>query len=1173
MALTTGEILQGRYRIVSLLGQGGMGAVYRAWDTRLNLPVALKETTPQPGLDPHTLAQLRQQFQQEAQILARLNHPHLVRVGDFFEERGNAYLVMDFIEGEGLAELIEHEEALPEDRVLVWAEQLLDALGYCHAQGVIHRDVKPQNVIIRPDGRAVLVDFGLVKLWDPHDPRTRTAMRGVGTPEYAPPEQYDAEVGHTDARSDIYSLGATLYHALTGQAPPTATMRMADPEQFMPLRDVVPGVSERVETAVMKALELARSQRWQGVAEMAQALGLSVPVWAGEKVVEQAVPLATGRGGTRKMEAEALEEDLQEVQTTAQPVVAEITAVAAPEERVPPTSGVRWWVWALAGLAVLVVGFLLFGGGLIGAWLSFSQLEPTVASVATKTPRPTLTPSPTATATMVPTSMPPLGVRILWSDDFSGRALTGWEQYENIEVENGLACLTAYGEREPSLSRVSYGLVDASGASFSFKANSEAVFEVFVDSGEWERPTYRRWGLFVDMEGAFSDTWQGEINERQWLLNLDPDTWYQARLEIRGDGEFVLQVWKRGDPSMVMEHREMKGDDWRGLEWHSVVQVFDGVVELDDYYEFSLAIGERAAPEGTAEHYNAVAGFSFFYPENWKFSSYRYGSSGYLETPGGFISMEAFRGPVSQAFDTVPTTSEEVVRTAADQWLDGAQNVEMGELQPVGLGGLTGSGLTFSLTPEWAGGEQFTVSLAGVLIDDDTALLVAAVTDEETPTNMESSLNTLLDSLMLLEPQQPRTIEAGPMEYGESRSGEVGPGDTCVYRFHGEEGDLVTTRVGAGDDRFDSYLELADGDGVVLVSNDAGGETLDASIQRYRLPSGGTYHIHVSGSDGMGGAFVVSLALEEGQPADELQTLAPITHDKAASVENLRTLHSTGFVETVAFSPLGGLLAWCGEGGIWIWNLDIDGLEERLTGHSAQVHSVAFDPDGQVLISSGAEPDRTIRIWDVASGQQLRVLDGHQGGVTVAVSPRGDLIASASGYELWFWNSETGERIKSLVTPDWLYCPAFSPDGNLLAVGDEAGTVQIRSTRDGRLLRTLRGHTGHVGATAFSPDGDILASGSWDGIVRVWSSGDGALIQTLEWHTDEVRCVAFSPDGTVLASGSEDGTIIFWGISDGELLAILDDHTSWVQSLAFSPDGTLLASGSNDGTVRLWGVR
>jgi serine/threonine protein kinase len=286
MPLNAGQVLQNHYRIVSLLAQGGMGAVYRVWNTRLNIPMALKEMLPQPGLASHSLTQLRHQFQQEAMVLARLKHPHLVDVTDFFEEGGNAYLVMNFIEGKSLAHRIEREGALPEHQVLTWTSQLLNALAYCHYQGVIHRDVKPQNIIIRPDGQTVLVDFGLVKLWDPRDPRTRTAIRAMGTPEYAPPEQYDAAAGHTDARSDIYSLGATLYHALTGQAPPTATMRIVDPAVLTPVRALSPKVSSHVAAAVTRALELQPAARFGSAQEMATALASEAPPQAPPEPVE-----------------------------------------------------------------------------------------------------------------------------------------------------------------------------------------------------------------------------------------------------------------------------------------------------------------------------------------------------------------------------------------------------------------------------------------------------------------------------------------------------------------------------------------------------------------------------------------------------------------------------------------------------------------------------------------------------------------------------------------------------------------------------------------------------------------------------------------------------------------------------------------------------------------------
>ena len=382
MPLRTGQVLQRRYRTVSLLGQGGMGAVYRAWDTRLNVAAALKEMIPQPGLDASTLEQLRRQFQQEAHILARLGHPHLVRVTDFFDEGGKAYLVMDFVEGESLAGRIKRQGALPEKTVLNWAIQLLDALDYCHCRGIIHRDVKPQNVIIRPDGRAILVDFGLVKLWDPHDPRTHTAMRGMGTPEYAPPEQYDTKVSHTDGRSDIYGLGATMYHALVGQAPPTATQRIARRSSFQPPRILDPRISPVAERIVLQAMALVVDERFRSAAEMRAAL-----VSAGTAPGRVAPPRRPPK-----------------------PVSKKRRTVAPSQRKLLPV-----WILVLGGFAVLALIVVVIG--IVGlVWLTGRGQSMSVALSATSTPTSTPTPIPTPTATP-----PPLVGRIIFVSDRDSR--------------------------------------------------------------------------------------------------------------------------------------------------------------------------------------------------------------------------------------------------------------------------------------------------------------------------------------------------------------------------------------------------------------------------------------------------------------------------------------------------------------------------------------------------------------------------------------------------------------------------------------------------------------------------------------------------------------------------------------------------------------------------------
>lgn len=256
-----------------------MGAVYRAEDLRLEGRLcAIKEIRPELGADEESVEQTREQFYREASILARLDHPNLPKVSDYFSEGGREYLVMDFVPGKDLRQLMEEALAkgqfLPEQQVLKWAEQLCDALEYLHSQDppVLHRDIKPSNIKLTPAGTIKLVDFGLVKLMLPDDNRTITVLQGRGTAQYTPLEQYGGDTGHTDVRSDIYSLGGTLYHLLAGKPPLDAKQRFLQPGSLPSPRQFNPHISLRTEHAIMRALAMHPDDRPQSVAEFRQEL-------------------------------------------------------------------------------------------------------------------------------------------------------------------------------------------------------------------------------------------------------------------------------------------------------------------------------------------------------------------------------------------------------------------------------------------------------------------------------------------------------------------------------------------------------------------------------------------------------------------------------------------------------------------------------------------------------------------------------------------------------------------------------------------------------------------------------------------------------------------------------------------------------------------------------------
>ncbi len=400
MPLEIDEILNGRYQIEAILGQGGMGAVYRAHDVNLGVKVAVKENL-------FITEEYARQFRREATLLASLRHHSLPRVTDHFVLQGvGQYLVMDFIEGEDLKERLERNKIPTQEEALLWFHGVCDALIYLHSRipPIFHRDIKPGNIKITPEGRAVLVDFGLAKVADGKVSTTGAAK--AMTPGFSPPEQYGT--GPTDARTDVYALAATMYATLSGKIPEDSLERAMGRKKLTPLREWNIAIHTEIARAIEKALSIPPDERYQTVTEFAAALNA-----------------ALGSGKTT-----VLRSSLPAAATVKAGGFSD-TATLRSRPEVKPQPQRKWIIPViLVVIAIVVVGgFLLVNSGVISqiaallesptatqpsVAMAATETQPVEASPSSLTALPTLTESvqegvteePTAAIELTPTEEP-----------------------------------------------------------------------------------------------------------------------------------------------------------------------------------------------------------------------------------------------------------------------------------------------------------------------------------------------------------------------------------------------------------------------------------------------------------------------------------------------------------------------------------------------------------------------------------------------------------------------------------------------------------------------------------------------------------------------------------------------------------------------------------------------
>ena len=313
MHLQPGTLLQGgKYRIVRFIAAGGFGCTYEALHVALKKRVAIKEffvsdfcnrdSTGRVSVATDSkrdlVSKLKRKFYDEACAVASLDHTGIVHVSDVFEENGTAYFVMDYIDGRSLAEIVKAEGPMSEARALGYIRQVCAALHYVHSQNRLHLDIKPNNIMVTGNDRAILIDFGVSKQYDEASGENTSTLLGC-TPGYAPPEQMSQNIKHFYPATDIYSLGATLYDLLTGEAPPDAAKRTSEEEELQPLSQAI---SASTRAAVYAALELSKKKRPQSVAAFAAMLDSGVAPRPAPKPKPAPAPKPKDNGETHPLD-------------------------------------------------------------------------------------------------------------------------------------------------------------------------------------------------------------------------------------------------------------------------------------------------------------------------------------------------------------------------------------------------------------------------------------------------------------------------------------------------------------------------------------------------------------------------------------------------------------------------------------------------------------------------------------------------------------------------------------------------------------------------------------------------------------------------------------------------------------------------------------------------------